>query len=813
MDFHRIRSVLSVVYSRLPLSQPRAQRTGDGKPEAETSVSSPLHPLHPPSVPRTLRRKNVFWEWRGVWIVTPTVTGVVITLRLLGWLQPWEWMAFDHYVRARPLEPTDPRIVIVGINEADLRKVGQWPIPDTVLAQLIEKIKAQNPRAIGLDLYRDLPVKPGHSALVEVFKTTPNLIGIEKVNEEDSDASVAPPPILAQQQQVGVNNVIVDADGKLRRALLFATKNGQNTDSFGLVLAWMYLNAQGIVPQPTPHNPQNIQWGKSIFRPFQSNDGGYIGADDGGYQFVLNYRGPANRFTTVSLSQVLQGKIPANFMRDRIILIGSTATSLNDFFYTPYSGEHISTSQRTAGVEIHANIISHILSGVLEGRPAIQNWPEPVEGIWILLWSTIGATLTWRWRYVGGVRSLSFHNAVSPFLAAGVLVGVTYIAFLGGWWIPVVPPLLALSLGSIIITTYMAHTARQIRHILGRYLNDSVVAEVLENPNGLKIGGECRKITILTSDLRGFTALSEQLKPQEVVKVLNIYLECMADVISQYQGSIDEFIGDGILVLFGTPTTREDDAERAVACAIAMQLAMISVNQKMKQLGFPKLEMGIGINTGEVVEGNIGSEKRTKYSVIGGPVNLAFRIESYTVGGQILVSESTLKEVKPLLRINGHKQVKPKGVKRPISIYDVGGMGGKYNLFLPQEEETFFSLPEEIWLEFHYALLDGKHIGDSLFKGRLIKLSAKGALVRAEREDGHAVPQPLSNIKLTLLRPRNSVEDNRDIYAKVLDKSAEPGSFYIHFTAKPTDIEVLLEALYHRAKTPLDGENGLVSSL
>jgi adenylate cyclase len=180
-----------------------------------------------------------------------------------------------------------------------------------------------------------------------------------------------------------------------------------------------------------------------------------------------------------------------------------------------------------------------------------------------------------------------------------------------------------------------------IRKVFGRYLTNEVVANLLENPEALKLGGERRKITILTSDLRGFTAISEQLPPEEVVKILNVYLHNMADVIGKYYGTIDEFMGDGILVLFGAPTAREDDAVRAVACAVDMQLAMDNVNEKMTDWGLPLLEMGIAINTGEVVVGNIGSETRTKYGIVGSHVNLTYRIESYTVGGQIFISEST----------------------------------------------------------------------------------------------------------------------------------------------------------------------------
>ncbi len=333
-----------------------------------------------------------------------------------------------------------------------------------------------------------------------------------------------------------------------------------------------------------------------------------------------------------------------------------------------------------------------------------------------------------------------------------------------------------------------------IRQVFGRYLTDEVVATLLETPKGLKLGGDRRKITILTSDLRGFTSLSERLSPEEVINILNLYLEYMADVITKYQGTIDEFMGDGILVLFGAPTARADDAVRAIACACAMQLAMGSVNEKMKQLGLPSLEMGIGINTGEVVVGNIGSEKSTKYGIVGSQVNLTYRIESYTTAGQILISEPTLKDAGSIVKISGQKQVKPKGVKEPITIYEIYGIAGFYNLYLPREEELFFPIAEETPIQ--YALLDGKNVSDSLFRGNLVELSAKGAKVRAENVGEEELPLALTNLKLNLLTSNTLPEVSEDIYAKVLEKPAQKGSFYIRFTGTPPAVQMKLDALY-----------------
>lgn len=340
----------------------------------------------------------------------------------------------------------------------------------------------------------------------------------------------------------------------------------------------------------------------------------------------------------------------------------------------------------------------------------------------------------------------------------------------------------------------LAQKNELISKIFGRYLSSEVVHQLLEKPEELKLGGERKKITILTSDLRGFTALSERLAPEEVVKILNLYLKYMSEIITQYQGTIDKFMGDGILVLFGAPHTRDDDTPRAIACAVAMQLAMVSVNAKVQEWGYPPLQMGIGINTGDVVVGNIGSEERTDYSVVGNQVNLAYRIESYSIGGQILISESTFQQVQSIVTISEQKQVQPKGVKKPITIYEVSSIGGKYNLFLPQQKEIFVRLPTAIPLK--YTILEGKHLGENVFSGALVELSAQGARMRANQIRKDDLPPQLSNIKLNLLGFGHSVGYSDDIYAKVLSIQMEKKSFLIRFTAQPPQIKAKLQELY-----------------
>ena len=607
-----------------------------------------------------------------------------------------------YFFRLRPWDGPDKRVLVVGISESDLQQYGH-PINDQLLAQALAYIAAGQPRAIGLDIYRDLPVppsyreivqqfqdqpelllqnpplEPGHAQLNQLYREIDNLIGIAKIT--GGVDRVAPPPVLAELGRVGANDLPRDQDGRLRRAFLYLTdpQSQEIVLSIGLHLALLHLEPYGIFPEVTDDDRQWVQLGDTVFVPLYSGDGGYGAFDDRGYQIFINYRKNGKAFETISLQDILEQRVSSDIFRDRTVLIGHTAESLKDFFDTPFSVQ-AEGIQKTSGVEVHANVVSHILSATLDGRSQILTLPNPLEWAWIFLAAISGASLAWIWRYSDRAMRL-----LGQILSGTVIIGIAYWAFLEGWWIPLLPPLLAQSLAALSVIAYVARSAVDIRQTFSRYLTDEVVATLLETPKGLQLGGERRRITILTSDLRGFTSISERLPPEDVVSILNIYLEAMADAITHYQGTIDEFMGDGILVLFGAPTQRPDDAERAVACAIAMQQAMAQVNQNMTQLGLPNLEMGIGINTGEVVVGNIGSLKRTKYGIVGSQVNLTYRIESYTVGGQILITESTLNEVDSALEIDGEDKVSPKGVSQPISIYSVVGISGKHTLSLSRD--------------------------------------------------------------------------------------------------------------------------------
>jgi len=321
-----------------------------------------------------------------------------------------------------------------------------------------------------------------------------------------------------------------------------------------------------------------------------------------------------------------------------------------------------------------------------------------------------------------------------------------------------------------------------IRKIFGRYLSDEVVDTLLETESGLSMGGERREITILTSDLRGFTAQSNKLPSEQVIKILNLYFEAMGEVIAKYNGTINDFMGDGILVFFGAPILRDNDPEKAVACAIAMQQEMEAVNKQLRIWEFDALEMGIGINTGEVVVGNIGSEKRTRYSAIGNSVNLAYRIESYTVGGQIFISEATFSKVAETVKIRSEKPVRPKGIKQIIMLYEVDGIDGEYNLHLHKKDAELFSLWKDIFLQ--YTILEDKHVGTQVLNARVFKLSSTSALICCETTP---LPEPLSNLKINFI----DISDE-DVYAKVLSQGSEENSLSIYFTSLSVKVKTQL---------------------
>ena len=328
---------------------------------------------------------------------------------------------------------------------------------------------------------------------------------------------------------------------------------------------------------------------------------------------------------------------------------------------------------------------------------------------------------------------------------------------------------------------------RFIQETFGRYLSDAVVAGILESPDGLRLGGEKRTVTMLMSDLRGFSSIAERLAPEQVVRLINNYLGTMADVILAWDGTIDEFIGDSVLGFFGAPVSREDDARRAVACALDMQKGMERVNDRNLDEGLPAVEMGIAVHTGDVVVGNIGSEKRAKYGAVGSHVNLTARIESYTCGGQVLISERTLRSAGPGIVTGGSLSVRAKGFPEPVRVHDLLGLEEVPALRLEPRTETLW--PVDPPLRAVFTVLEGKRVGRDEEPAEIVALSPRSAALRC----GAAV-EALSDLKLRIVGPRGALPG--DVYAKAMPgPTGGSGLLRVRFTSVPAELEPLLSRL------------------
>ena len=391
-------------------------------------------------------------QTRSILVITPGVTLTILAGQALGLFNLPEWKLRDEWVRLRSHNPIADEIVIVTIDEQDIQSVGKWPIPDWALAQVLAKIRAQQPRAIGLDLYRDLPEGEGHDKLVQIFRTTPNLIGVEKIIGE----RVNPPLELKQRDQVGLADLVLDGDRHVRRALLTAVDaQAQGKIKAGLAtrVALQYLKAEGITLESVDPQQQKFRLGQETYTPLNHETIGYSNADLGGYQILLDWYGSEKAFQTVSMREVLAGRVPKTLMRDRMVFIGSTAASTNDFFSTPFSSSWLAAQKPTPGVVVHANIAHQLVRGARTGQATLQSFSGMPFVAWILVWAAMGSWGSW---WLAGVRSGQWIPGgkilwVSVGMA-GALLGGAYGMFLTGVLIPVSPTLAAF-ISSVIATT------------------------------------------------------------------------------------------------------------------------------------------------------------------------------------------------------------------------------------------------------------------------------------------------------------------------------------------------------------------------
>jgi class 3 adenylate cyclase len=325
---------------------------------------------------------------------------------------------------------------------------------------------------------------------------------------------------------------------------------------------------------------------------------------------------------------------------------------------------------------------------------------------------------------------------------------------------------------------------RFITRIFGRYLSDAVVERLLETPDGLCLGGERRVVTIVMTDLRGFTATAERLSPESVVSLLNLHLGAMAEIVLRHGGTVDEFVGDAVLALFGAPLAREDDARRALECAVEMQLAMDDVNARARELSLPEMSMGIGVHTGEVVVGNIGSERRAKYGVVGASINLASRIQGFSLGGQILASEAALQAAGPDVAAGVRFSVHARGFRDPVSIAEVLGVGGE-RLAPASDTLTLLESPLAIELE-RLSEEEAEPVSRGL-------LHAVGRCEAAVETEGALVPR--DEVRLVL-------PGGLELHAQVLGRAGRGTGWRVRFATLPEEAAQRLALAAGRAPTP-----------
>ncbi len=416
------------------------------------------------------RIKEEFAAWRGGVVPGTIVLGIVFLARFTGNLQFLEWTTLDYFLRLRPHETIDERVVVVGINEDDLRSVGSYPIPDREIAALIQKLQVHKPRVIGIDIFRDLPVEPGHSELVKTFKSFNNIIGLEKV----LPVQVAPPADLPHKQ-VGFSDAIPDADGNLRRALIGTNTTKGYNFYLALRLAKTYLSAENITLENGIRDRGAMRFGTVELPRFGSNFGGYVGADAGGVQILQNFRSGREPFRTLSLNQIKTGKFPPHWIRDRIVIIGIVSPGV-DIAKSEAIASINPVPGQVYGVEIQAHTVSQIISAVLDKRPFLKSWWDGWEYLWLFAWGCLGISL-------GRLSQSPFKNILSVCLSSLILMSSSYILLIFGWWIPVAPAMLVLVINGIGLTAfYQYDRSLRTRIVERQFIIDSMFDTIHNGP-------------------------------------------------------------------------------------------------------------------------------------------------------------------------------------------------------------------------------------------------------------------------------------------------------------------------------------------
>lgn len=508
-------------------------------------------------------------------------------------------------------------IVIIDVDEESLAAIGQWPWPRSVHAQLLDKIESS--KIIGFDILFTEPSNLGEiddATLASAIKNFEGEVVVPAVIDEQSGRITYPVDVLRTESTVGFVNTKIDRDGVVRTSEL----SRSNIEAFDAVLADAYTAAGTI---------------------------------------QIYFHGPAKTYTTLSYYDVYSGAIPPSLFENKTILVGVSAAGLGDTYQTPFGA--------MPGVEVHANTIETLRAGEF-----LNNLPTAIS---IFIFALLSALLLLLVLFVRSVAKLS----LASFGVLIVLVVFSYLSFTLNIVVPhlYLIVLFIILMGGLVILQYLFESREKnfIRNSFSQYVAPEVISELYLSPEKLSLGGETRELSILFSDIRGFTTISEKLTPQELMQQLNEYLEEMSEAVMQQRGLVDKYIGDAVMAFWGAPLNNKNHAADACESVLVMMKSLSKLNKKWKQEGRPEFKIGVGISTGDVVVGNMGSKRRFNYSIIGDEVNFSARIEGLTkqYGVECLIGESTYKAISKVshLRTRELDDVMVKGKIEPRRIYEL----------------------------------------------------------------------------------------------------------------------------------------------
>ena len=585
----------------------------------------------------------------GAAVICLLIFGALLRLRACGWLQRPELMFYDHVVRQRAEHQpaaADPRIVICGMTEDDLIKYGH-PLDDAKLADLLEKIAAAGPCVVGVDIYRDLKEPRSGEYYAKLAETLPrleNVIMIERLPGRHIRGIKPPPSLVDMPDRVAPNNLPFDhqIDGIYRRGFLFYETGLRDArECFALTLAHRYLAAHDVaaelVAAPGGDVPL-LRLGKTTFPRLTPNAGCYFGLDLQGYEMLVDYRAPQH-YRQISFGQVLEGTAPEGAFKDAIVIVGIMTSSVKDFNHTPLNSE-------IRGPVNHAMIVNQILRSAVDGDPPTRWWSGPENIAWIGLCTLLGGAL-------GLVTQSPWRLAPGLALLLGGIVLAGREALYHALWIPVVTPTMGAFAAATFVTSLVVFLERSDRRAMSALFSRHVSKEVLDllwaEREQFLDGGRLKPLrvtaTVLFTDLKDYTTIAEDMDPAELMNWINEYTDCMAPLVELHGGIVNSYSGDAIMAVFGAPfphSSEEEidrDACHAVECALAMRQELKALNTAWAERGMPTVAMRVGIFTGPLVTGSIGSRQRLEYAVLGDTTNTAARLES--MGKELSDEEKT----------------------------------------------------------------------------------------------------------------------------------------------------------------------------